>query len=326
MYRYPFAVGDNAYCVWEYDLPARNARFLAGLDVKYFEYLGSAHLLHFDGEREARAAVGLRAAYHHSLETLFSLLGALTQAPECVPAWLPKCSNEALRQVVSMLQRGDGILTQRGRQPVTFDSLAGAVHQYAWQTELPLRATAERFGLLWQRLADDFLDPYHIAEYNSIKHGFRVAAGGFGFSIGLEHEYGISPPDEEMETLGYSPFGTTFFAVEPVPTGSHPKNRSFRVRRMSLNWRAEAMVQRLQLIQMSIGNVVGALRIMNGSAPDTIQFHRPEDPSAFETAWNWSVGVTSINMDTLIEDSDVAPTTTEELLRELEARGSTDAD
>src|SRR5690606_31994351 len=98
----------------------------------------------------ARAAVGLRAAYHHSLETLFSLLGALTQAPECVPAWLPKCSNEALRQVVSMLQRGDGILTQRGRQPVTFDSLAGVVHQYAWQTDLPLRATSERFGLLWQ--------------------------------------------------------------------------------------------------------------------------------------------------------------------------------
>jgi hypothetical protein len=308
--------------VWEYDLPARNARFLEGLDVKYFEYLGSAHVAQFDGEQEARAAVGLRSAYHHSLETLFSLLGALTQAPECVPAWLPKCSNDALREVVSMLQRGDDILTQRGRQPITFGSLAAAVHQYAWQNDQPLRATSERFGLLWQRLADDFLDPYHIAEYNSIKHGFRVAAGGFGLSIGLEHVSGVSPPDEEMKTIGYSPFGTTFFAVEPVPVGNHPKNRSFRVRRMSLNWRAEAMVQRLQLIQMSIGNVVGALRIMNGSAPGTILFHRPEDPSAFETAWNWSVGVTSINMDTLIEASDVAPTSTDELLRELEARGS----
>lgn len=91
-YRYVFAVGDEAYCCWDYDLPARNERFLRSLDGSYFSYVSGRHLDQIAGEDRQRASVALRGAYHHGLETLFSLLGAMVQAPEAVPAWIPKCS------------------------------------------------------------------------------------------------------------------------------------------------------------------------------------------------------------------------------------------
>ena len=89
MDRYVFAVADEPYCCWEYDLAERNQRFLATLDATYFHYVADRHFEEVEGENRQRAAVALRAAYHHGLETLFSLLGALTQAPDAVPAWLP---------------------------------------------------------------------------------------------------------------------------------------------------------------------------------------------------------------------------------------------
>lgn len=93
MNRYPFAVRNQTYCVWDHDLSQRNDSFLRSLDGQYFRYQVEIHAPQLNGENAQRAAVALRAAYHHSLETLFSLLGALTQAPSCVAGWLPKCSN-----------------------------------------------------------------------------------------------------------------------------------------------------------------------------------------------------------------------------------------
>ena len=81
MNRYPFAVRDQTYCVWDHHLRQRNETFLRSLDGQYFQYLIDVHVPKLEGENAQRAAVTLRAGYHHSLETMFSLLGALTQAP-----------------------------------------------------------------------------------------------------------------------------------------------------------------------------------------------------------------------------------------------------
>ena len=320
MYRYPFAVYDRTYCVWEYDLPARNARFLENIDASYFGYLATLHLGQLRDESRQHAAVALRAGYHHGLETLFSLLGALTQAPECVPAWLPKCSNTSLRSLVAAIQAGRPVLTQCGLQVVSLAALSQVVHQYVWQEEDPPGETARRFARLWERFAEDLLDQLHVAEYNSLKHGFRVASGGFSLSVGREHEYGVAPPLAEMRSLGGSRYGTSFFAPEPVSTSGRRDDRSFRVRRHSLNWSAEAMAQRLLLIEFSVGNVVGALRCLTGSPPSTVRFSRPEDATAFDRPWNYPIGITSSNMDTTIEPTDVSETGERELRAELESR------
>lgn len=319
MYRYVFAVGNDVYCCWEHDLPERNERFLSSIDGEYFNYVAQRHLDHIEGEDRKRAAVALRAGYHHGLETLFSLLGALSQAPEAVPAWIPKCNNTSLRKLVETLRRGGTVLTQAGLQRVSLSGLAVLVHQYCWPNDQPASATSDHFGRLWNRFAQDFLDPHHVAEYNSIKHGFRVSSGGFTLRAGIQKEYGVPAPEANMQTIGASPFGTSFYEAVPVlPEGTSKYH--LRIRHMALNWRAEAMVQRMQLIAWSINNVVSALRCLNGVSPAALRFYRPEDPAAFETAWHWHVGVHSSNFDLTVDPVDVKPVPREELRHELESR------
>lgn len=320
MHRYPFAVHEDAHCVWEYDLPERNLRFLERLDPQYFDFVVRSHV-EAEGQGAQYQAVLLRTTYHHATETLFSLLGALSQAPGCVPAWLMKCRTEQLRSMVRLLLEGSQILTQTGPQHLSLEDLSSVVHQWTWQDEAPAGSTAQRFAMLWRRLADEFLDEASIAEYNSLKHGFRISSGGFGLNIGREPAFGVPAPPEAMEVIGYSPFGTSFYRAEIVPEETARTNRSFRIRNMSLNWRAEAMIQRIQLIVFSLQNVIGALRCLNGTPPETVEFGRPEDPDGFEAAWRWHVGVTSIRLDTIIDPAHVQVTRREELIAELDGRG-----
>ena len=80
------------------------------------------------------------------------------------------------------------------------------------------------------------------------------------------------------------------------------------------------MFQRLQLIAWSINNVIGGLRCINGATPGTVQFHRPEDPDAFDGAWRWSVGVNFSDMDASIDPAVVDPIPRAQLLQELTDR------
>ena len=69
-----FVVNKEPYCIWEIDVGERNREFLSGIDPEYFSYLAEIHL---NADDEKRAAIALRAAFHHALETLFSLIRCL---------------------------------------------------------------------------------------------------------------------------------------------------------------------------------------------------------------------------------------------------------
>lgn len=320
MNRYPFAVRDQTYCVWDHDLHQRNETFLRSLDGQYFRYLIDVHVPKLEGETGQRAAVALRAGYHHSLETMFSLLGALTQAPTCVAGWLPKCSNRELRDLVADISEAKPVLTQLGRQGVSWDLLSKVVHARVWPDENPAGATAQRFAALWGRLANEFLDENHIHEYNSIKHGFRVSAGPFFIRVGIEHEEGVPPPESEMQTLSGGPHGIGFFKPESFPELGDGCRHHFRLRDTHLNWRIESVIQAIQLVSISINNVVGGLRILNGIQPSTVRFERPEDPAFFEAPWQWPVGLTHGSFEFVIEASEIKCASRSELLRELQKR------
>jgi len=61
---------------------------LRSLDADYFTFQGRQFARSLETEDAQRAAVALRSAYSHALETFFALLFAAIQAPDCVPAWL----------------------------------------------------------------------------------------------------------------------------------------------------------------------------------------------------------------------------------------------
>ena len=99
-----FAVNDEPFCLWEVDLAARNREFLDGMDADYFDYVLQTHIA---TEDENRGLVAIRLSQHHATETMFSLLGAFIQAPDCPYAWMAKCSNRELREFAERVSRED---------------------------------------------------------------------------------------------------------------------------------------------------------------------------------------------------------------------------
>ena len=83
---YVFAVADTPFCCWDHDHVERNVRFLSGVDTEHYWRLAEILAEHLEGAGAGTASIALRAAYHQGVETLFSMLGAYAQAPECLPA------------------------------------------------------------------------------------------------------------------------------------------------------------------------------------------------------------------------------------------------
>ncbi len=306
-------VNEEPYCIWEIDIAERNSEFLDGIDVKYFDYLLNAYL---DSEDEKRAAIALRATLHHAMETMFSLLGAYIQAPDCAYAWIAKCSNNNLRQLVKNIgSYPNTLFTKLNIEQVSWESISKKVFQCYKPDSDKNAQTAKLFALLWQRLSHELSDANHVNEYNSIKHGFRVRSGGFSLAVGLEHEYGVAPPAEEMKMIGSSEHGSSFFRIEPV--GTSKRNRSIRSKRTSINWKVEKVILLIQLVSMSINNIVSALKIANGKTAETCKFLRPEEDDFFDKPWSYGTGVISCNIDFVISEDDVFSTTRKELLERL---------
>jgi hypothetical protein len=156
--RYVFPVVDDPYVVVDFDLEERNRRFLTGIDPGHFDYLATVHTSNLAAEDRQRAAIALRTAYHHGVETLFTLLGAYIQAPLAVAAWIPKSSTGDVREIARRLQTGVALPTASGPVQMLFSHLSASVHEGAW-TDAPERdATIEEFGRLWARFASDLLD------------------------------------------------------------------------------------------------------------------------------------------------------------------------
>ena len=325
MVPYIFAVDEKPWCVWDPGLEEENDRFLRNMSANYFAFLADQYLARLDSpEDEANAAIALRASYHHGLEAMFGLLGAFVQAPGAVIAWLPKCSNQTLRTLVARVSDEGTLLTQAGRQRVSWKVLARTIHRCAFTEDEPQWATADRYAKLWSRLARAFVDEKYTWEYNSLKHGLRVTGGTFTLKRGREHQFGVAPPDDEMVTLGISKFGNLFMMIEPLCAGDGaPDSSHVRLRRQRVNWNPVAMGQALRLVSMSIQNILSALRIANGEEPETLRFDRPGDPAFFEAPWLHSPSGPSFNSaPTYHEDvlAQIALIRTQDLLLELEKR------
>lgn len=322
-----FVVNEEPYCIWEVNLRERNKEFLEGIDTEYFDFALDVHFEADDEKYEAndkgreedggkRASISLKATLHHAIETMFSLLGAYIQAPDCVYAWIAKCSNKDLRELVKKISgsRND-ILTRQNIEEVTWKSIAECVFRnYLPETEKN-KQTVQLFASFWKKLAYEYLDKNHIDEYNSIKHGFRIKSGGFTLTVGLEHECGVSPPPEEMKIMGKSNYGTTFLRIEPI--GKDRGNRSLCSKRISLNWTIEKTSLLLQFVSMSIKNITSALKIANGAEVEKCDFVRPPNDADFEKAWSYSPGVTSCNFDYVLPIAEVVSVTKSELLERL---------
>jgi hypothetical protein len=71
------------------------------------------------------------------------------------------------------------------------------------------------------------------------------------------------------------------------------------------------MVHGLQLLAMSIENVVSYLRVVNNEDPQACRFRAPVDPQSFELPWLRSGGIAFTNMDLVVRNEHIEPWTKE---------------
>jgi len=308
-----FLVHEEPYCIWEVDIPERNNEFLDGIDTDFFNYIVETNS---NADDEKRASIALRSALYHAMETMFSLLGAYIQAPDCTYAWIAKCSNSQLRDLVEKIKTpNNNIFTKLNIEEVSWDCVTKSVFQCYMPGTEKNETMVKEFSTFLNRTATEFIKKNHIDEYNSLKHGFRVRSGGFSLSLGTMHEYGVSPPEEKMMSLGKSDYGTSFFTTEAI--GKRKGNRSIRSRRASINWSIENTILHLQLISMAIGNITSALKVANGAKAGTCQFHRPQQDSDFQRPWSITTGISSCNMDYVIHEEEIITATKSEILEKI---------
>lgn len=307
-----FAVGDEPYCLWEDDVQERSREFLDGLDPDFFEYLLR---INDQPEEEKRASVAIRLALHHAIETLYSLLGAYVQAPQCPYAWISQCQTEDLRKIVQRIGKGDKSLITPWRFEVTgWEAVSAAVFSRYSPSPVAKDSAIKGFSKFWATLSSLLLSEVANQEYNAIKHGFRTRSGGFSLAVGKQDAPGVPAPDSAMQLIGESKFGAMFYKVERIKERG---GRHLQSKRTAVNWSVDRDLLLLQVTHFSINNVITALKIANGAEASSCQYFVPSDDEDYMRAWSHSPGVLTLNINSQLNPADLPVLTKAQLLEQL---------
>jgi hypothetical protein len=223
--------------------------------------------------------------------------------------------NRDLREVVQSLLTSAGLTeTTPWVGGISLERLAEIVFRGTGWTDAKKAGTAESFAQLWRHWSDSLLDESQVAEYNAFKHGSRAALGGHTVSVGAETTPGVAAPAAQMRSLGGSAFGSTFYVPTQVDGRLHRYPR-----RQSRNWSVPALVAGLELLAMSVRNVVSELRIIGGDDPAKCGFQAPSDPAVFDLPFTGTGGITSSSFDWNLRADQIERLTKAEVLERLHA-------
>jgi hypothetical protein len=319
-----FAVNDRPFCIWSDDLDDANRLLLQSFDAEYFTFQGRMFAPALETQDRQRAAVSLRSAYSHALETFFALLFAGLQAPNCVSAWLALYKPSDLPLLVGKVQSHQLPMTkipvQKKDWDIRWSGIAATLMPIESDEDNACQTIRRSFGRMWTWFANDFLDQRKRAEYNWIKHGMRVAPGGFTLRMGAEPAFGVAPPEDEMRTVGASVYGCSAFVPEPIPDAP----RQLRYRTMSSNWHPNNHIAGLTALSVSVANLLVFLKSYNRyENPGELTI--PHDPAFYRSPWGTGVGVTHSSHALDIQRDDVKAFTDAEILAESDQERRTDA-
>lgn len=283
-----FYVDDKSYLVTDPEPHERNQEFLRGFDPDFFHYSLRKHTQHIEDADTHYAATSIRATLHHVLETLFTLIGILLQAPDCAYAWIAKCRTCDLLNLVNRIENKDkDLFTKFKDQEISWEGLALRVlntcepkAQYNLGSELVVA-----YGKLLKRLANEFKDGNQRSEYNAIKHGFRIQPGGFQLRAAVApHETSLETlDDEEMELLVQGRYGLAFFNLSKL--SKHKNERGYSIERVFFNWDIPQTIRVIQLTHALIVNIVSALKVYN-KISEKLRYCAFPDLTELDRPWN----------------------------------------
>ena len=309
----PFVIDETPYCIWRSELDRRNLEFIQQIDPQYFDYIAKTHAAFLDENEQQHAAISLRTEYYHSLETLFALICATVQAPTCIFGWLLKYQYRELHSVVQKIHEGKPVMSRLNADIVSWDSIASTINIFKSEDANTDKEFQMSFGKLWHRFATDFLNDTIISEYNSIKHGMRVKAGGFALPFIIKANVDDPKSSEVTRQVGGNTFGSSFYISTILPSGKD-KKANFIVDHVSLNWHPENLIHALHLVSMSINNVISYLKLQYGVAPHEAEFVVPTDASYFDKPWAVVGSMNSFITNTRFEECEREPLSKQEIL------------
>lgn len=273
-----FVVLDRPVCVWDPNLRNINLRFLQGLDPNFYLYQAQVHAAHYgstsEGEKPSAAeatyaAIALRISYGMALESLFGILCALVQAPDCVFGWLSSYKNSELVEMVERISNNVPVMTLQPFRPATWENIALQLLRPLAHEPEQHRRVANLFSNTWHHFARDFCDPLRKDEYNSLKHSFRVEPTAF--SVKIEHN---GTPLLQSNSVN----GHTF----PYLKKNAGQKVHYSVSRATFAFEPQVYSAGLALISISINNAVAFARCRAGDDPGGVQILVPENDSLFE--------------------------------------------
>lgn len=268
---YNFVVHDRPCAVWSLDLQAENQTFLDGIDHSYFTALVDSQVPLLDSEAtRMNAALAIRLTYGHALETFFGLVGAMIQAPHCPLGWILTYKPDELRSVLEDVT-ATRLEFSRIPGPVTWEVVSETIHRRLPPDQDALKAL---FASLWRRLAADYVAELKIEEYNSLKHGLRVTAGGFSLALGNETD--AAPVLDSRST-----FGCRF------PSRNKLDRYNFSIENAGVNWNPIALAARVEFLSISINNVLCFLKEQCATEDTVIRLLWPAGPAdAWDMPWH----------------------------------------
>lgn len=280
--------------------------FIESMMPEYFDNVVLHSGKQLEEEEKNLAALSIRLAYFHGMETFFSLVCATLQASECVVGWLQKYQVVDLRDMIKDIDSGEDIWTKGGPTQFSWEELSNVFNSFKLEDAEKEEKIKTEFAKFWKRLASEFLDEKSSAEYNNIKHGLRVQSAGVHVDMWQEREFGVSPLPEEFISMGGNEFGSSFHTVDKICQKEVPNGKyHFCVRNNSANWDPEIIGIRVRLISNSIKNILSFLKILNGVNPETVKFFWPPDSSIFDAAWNQQSGVSNFTCAPIINQEDI---------------------
>jgi hypothetical protein len=177
-----------------------------------------------------------------ALETLFSLLCSVAQAPYYFYGWLLKYRTNELYTMVEKISSGVAFPNPHKLEKISWRELSEIIHpDVDGEDRTALR---NDFALVWKRLAEEYLTKEFQEAYNSIKHGLRARPDGV-----VEMKLG----DHVLEG---SDFGFRFGVVEVV-------GEVEMIRHKIVNYNREIFELLFDFVDMTIFNIKNYLKAVN---------------------------------------------------------------
>jgi hypothetical protein len=299
-----FFINESPKAFWDWELKKRNLEFLKSINPDYYNFIVESSFKNASNGNEHNNAILIRQTYSQSLELLFSLLCSVVQAPNCTIGWMLCYTNSQLNDTIKKINDKDKIKSNLKINNISWDSISNLIFKYVDTEKEKQKLIISKFSSFWEQLARTYLNEKFNNEYNIIKHGIRFTPGGFDFKFNLGKD--VEGKSNSVTFQG-SKFGTTYFLKESI------QRYNYKLISQSRNWDPNIISKHIQLITLSIKNIVAWLIAINEKKVEGLVYSLPGTENDFDKFTIKYDGVFDMSLKLEIKDEDINPYSKEQI-------------